>query len=119
MRGTWLRASPNIIVYRLIIGWPLATADSNNNMGLMQLVGQTQKIGTAVCHIPSITALVLGVFASLFTIVTLNILKQALVKRSHEPPLVFHWAPFVGNAVEYGQDPYAFLFECRRKVSQH
>lgn len=52
-----------------------------------------------------------------FTLVILvNVLKQLVPRRKHEPPVVFHWFPFIGNAINYGVDPYKFLVSCREKV---
>lgn len=48
--------------------------------------------------------------------VVLNVLKQLLLKNPNEPPVVFHWFPFIGSAVTYGMDPYKFFFDCRKKV---
>ncbi|KAL1994646.1 hypothetical protein VTN49DRAFT_2116 [Thermomyces lanuginosus] len=47
--------------------------------------------------------------------VVLNVLKQLLLKNPNEPPVVFHWFPFIGSAVTYGMDPYKFFFDCRKK----
>lgn len=48
--------------------------------------------------------------------VLLNVLKQVLFKKKDEPPVVFHWFPFVGSAISYGQEPTQFLKECQAKV---
>lgn len=48
--------------------------------------------------------------------VLLNVLRQLLLRNPKEPPIVFHWVPFVGNAVSYGIDPYRFFSECQKKV---
>lgn len=58
----------------------------------------------------------LWAFASCLVIITLNVLYQKLPRNANEPPLVFHWLPFVGNAVAYGLDPYGFFVKCREKV---
>ena len=42
--------------------------------------------------------------------------KQALFKRRNEPPVVFHWLPFFGSAISYGQEPMRFLDDCQAKV---
>ncbi|KAJ9660134.1 Lanosterol 14-alpha-demethylase [Coniosporium apollinis] len=47
--------------------------------------------------------------------VVLNVLSQLLFKNPNEPPIVFHWVPFIGSTVTYGIDPYKFFFDCRRK----
>lgn len=48
--------------------------------------------------------------------IILNVLNQLLFKNPNEPPLVFHWVPFIGNTIAYGMDPYEFFFACRKKV---
>lgn len=45
----------------------------------------------------------------------LNVLHQLLHRKSSEPPLVFHWVPFIGSTVSYGIDPFKFFFACREK----
>ena len=65
----------------------------------------------------SAAVLIAGGLLSLFIVaVILNVLGQLLVKDRNEPPLVFHWLPFIGSTVTYGIDPYRFFFSCRKKV---
>ncbi|QBZ63616.1 hypothetical protein PoMZ_05301 [Pyricularia oryzae] len=47
--------------------------------------------------------------------IILNFIWQQLPRPKSEPPLVFHWLPFIGNAVSYGMDPYRFYSQCREK----
>lgn len=56
--------------------------------------------------------------AGLLAIIVLNLLRQLLFRNKTDPPLVFHWIPFLGSTVTYGMDPYAFFFSCRQKVSR-
>lgn len=60
----------------------------------------------------------LGVITLLVLSVVINVLAQLLFKNPNEPPVVFHWFPFIGNTISYGIDPYNFFFECRRKVGR-
>lgn len=55
--------------------------------------------------------------AGFVIIVALNVLRQLLFRNKNEPPVVFHWIPFLGNTITYGMDPYAFFFSNREKVS--
>ncbi|KAL9603357.1 MAG: hypothetical protein Q9219_001219 [cf. Caloplaca sp. 3 TL-2023] len=48
-------------------------------------------------------------------VIILNILRQLLFKNPKEPPVVFHWVPFIGSTISYGIDPYVFFFKCREK----
>ena len=57
-----------------------------------------------------------GLISLLVVVVLLNVLSQLLPKNPNEPPLVFHWVPFIGSTITYGIDPYQFFFSCRRKV---
>ncbi|KAF5392447.1 hypothetical protein D9757_002105 [Collybiopsis confluens] len=50
--------------------------------------------------------------------IVLNILWQLLVPRAKtDPPVVFHWIPIVGSAIEYGNDPMKFFVTCQAKVT--
>lgn len=64
------------------------------------------------------TGVVVGSALVSFTVlaIILNVLSQLLFKNPKEPPVVFHWVPFVGSTVIYGIDPYKFFFSCREKV---
>ena len=48
--------------------------------------------------------------------VVLNVVYQLFFYSRNEPPVVFHWVPFLGSTIEYGMDPYKFFFSCREKV---
>ena len=48
--------------------------------------------------------------------IAINVLRQQLPRNKSEPPVVFHWIPFVGSAVSYGTDPCKFYKECRKQV---
>lgn len=52
---------------------------------------------------------------ALLTSIFVNVVCQYLPCRKSEPPLVFHWLPFLGNAIEYGTDPFNFYKRCRDK----
>ena len=57
-----------------------------------------------------------GLLSLLAVSVIFNILRQLFFKNPNEPPLVFHWFPFIGSTISYGMDPYKFFFDCRAKV---
>ena len=57
----------------------------------------------------------LGLAAFLALAVVLNVLSQLLFRNPNQPPLVFHWFPFIGSTVIYGIHPYNFFFECQKK----
>lgn len=59
---------------------------------------------------------IVGVLSLLTISIIINVLRQLLFKNSKEPPVVFHWFPFVGSTVSYGMDPYKFFFDCKAKV---
>ncbi|KAG2365574.1 hypothetical protein BDR07DRAFT_1481188 [Suillus spraguei] len=61
-------------------------------------------------------AVLLGLLYIPVLIVVLNILKQLVVPRDPSlPPEVFHWIPFIGSSISYGNDPLNFFFKCREK----
>ncbi|KAG1832343.1 cytochrome P450 [Suillus subalutaceus] len=61
-------------------------------------------------------AILLGLFYTPVLIFVLNILKQLVVPRDPSlPPEVFHWIPFIGSSITYGNDPTQFFFKCREK----
>ncbi|KAK5990818.1 Eburicol 14-alpha-demethylase [Cladobotryum mycophilum] len=47
--------------------------------------------------------------------VVLNVAQQLLFRNPHEPPVVFHWFPFIGSTITYGMDPPTFFKENREK----
>ena len=59
-----------------------------------------------------------GLVSLILVTVVLNVLRQLLFKNPNEPPVVFHWVPFIGSTISYGIDPYKFFFNCRKKVSR-
>lgn len=66
-------------------------------------------------EIPLAARLVAYGLGSLLTAIIVNVLLQLLPRDKSEPPTVFHWIPFVGNAVSYGTDPCNFYMQCRHK----
>src|SRR5688500_1045335 len=76
-------------------------------------------IGTLCEHCSTLSIWALGgaVLLAVFVLsVVVNVLRQLLFKNPHEPPVVFHWVPWIGSTIRYGIDPYKFFFECRAKV---
>ncbi|KAL8997156.1 MAG: hypothetical protein Q9169_003483 [Polycauliona sp. 2 TL-2023] len=63
------------------------------------------------------TGVILAAGLATFCVLTviLNVLRQLLFRNPKEPPLVFHWVPFIGSTISYGIDPYIFFFNCRKK----
>lgn len=63
----------------------------------------------------------LGILTAIVSVLILallaNILQQLLLKNLNEPPVVFHWLPFIGSTVTYGIDPFKFFSDCQAKVS--
>lgn len=68
------------------------------------------------CSSQSIFTLVaVGALSFIALSVVVNVLRQLLFKSPHEPPVVFHWFPFIGSTISYGIDPYKFFFSSRAK----
>ncbi|KAF4981468.1 hypothetical protein FZEAL_2711 [Fusarium zealandicum] len=63
----------------------------------------------------SLVSYALWPVAVFLAIILLNVLKQKLFRKAGEPPVVFHWLPFIGNAISYGLDPYSFLSKYRKQ----
>ena len=83
-------------------------------MGLLTLVIEPLRVlfsDTSILFV--VTA---GFFGLLVLAIVVNVLQQLLFKKSEEPPVVFHWVPFIGSTVTYGIDPYKFFFRAREKV---
>lgn len=65
--------------------------------------------------ISSVGRFVAYAIALLLLSIVLNVLRQQLPRNKAEPPVVFHWLPFVGSAVSYGTDPFNFYVRCQKK----
>ena len=83
-------------------------------MGLLQdlagpLSQQFSQLGTA-------SQVGVVVFGVIFLSVVLNVLSQLLFKNPNEPPMVFHWFPFVGSTITYGMDPPRFFKANQERV---
>lgn len=83
-------------------------------MGLVALV--LENVCQRCSNLSVWTLAGLGLLTFLVVVVVLNVLRQILFKNSNEPPVVFHWFPFVGSTISYGIDPYKFFFDARAKV---
>lgn len=84
-------------------------------MGLLAIIAEPVRHLFTQYSAPLIVG---GGVLSLFTLaIVLNVLQQLLFKNPKEPPLVFHWVPFIGSTIWYGMDPYHFFFACQEKVS--
>ncbi|KAK4958537.1 Lanosterol 14-alpha-demethylase [Elasticomyces elasticus] len=59
------------------------------------------------------TNTLLSLLAALTLTIALNVAKQLLLRNPNEPPMVFHWLPFIGSTITYGMDPYTFFFTQR------
>lgn len=99
-------ATPSVIDHRVLV--------AESNMGILaDIVGAVDLSGLG----PSPAVLILSVLPSFLVLaIVLNVLHQLLFKNPTEPPVVFHWIPFIGSTVTYGIDPYKFFFTCRAKV---
>ncbi|KAL4781155.1 cytochrome P450 [Aspergillus varians] len=87
--------------------------DPTSAMGLVALV--LENICERCSNLSVWALLGLGLLSFLVVAVVANVLRQILFKSPNEPPVVFHWFPFVGSTISYGIDPYKFFFECRAK----
>jgi len=83
-------------------------------MGIIQDIGGPLAEGFARLGLASQIGVAVGGLVVLS--VVLNVLNQVLFRNPNEPPLVFHWFPFVGSTITYGMDPPRFFKENREKV---
>jgi sterol 14alpha-demethylase len=60
-----------------------------------------------------------SILALILFSVAVNVAQQLLLKNPNDPPLVFHWFPFIGSTVTYGIDPPAFFKRMQAKVGLH
>jgi hypothetical protein len=75
-------------------------------------------MGLASAVLDPLSALPIWALALSFCVLSIlvNVLFQLpLFRNPHEPPLVFHWVPFIGSTISYGMDPFKFFFACREK----
>ncbi|KAK1919387.1 hypothetical protein P3342_009111 [Pyrenophora teres f. teres] len=63
----------------------------------------------------SLLFLLFGLLALCIVYIFVNIIRQLLLPNTKEPPVVFHWFPWLGSAITYGKDPYKFLFAAKAK----
>lgn len=83
-------------------------------MGLLALV--TEPLRNLLSNSSIGVTLSAGFLSFIVLTIILNVLRQLLIKTPNEPPVVFHWVPFIGSTITYGIDPYKFFFSCREKV---
>ncbi|KAK0193812.1 lanosterol 14-alpha-demethylase [Armillaria mellea] len=69
----------------------------------------------ANAQIPSSRYILLALINIPVLAVVLNVLRQLLPQDTSKPPVVFHWLPYIGSAIYYGNDPLNFFFSCRDK----
>ncbi|OBT60788.1 hypothetical protein VE03_09960 [Pseudogymnoascus sp. 23342-1-I1] len=55
------------------------------------------------------------VVAAFIVTIALNIIRQLCFYNKNEPPVVFHWVPFLGNTITYGMKPYVFFAAAQKK----
>lgn len=84
-------------------------------MGLLTLVTHYLR---ALFADSSILVLVFASCSAVFLLAILvNVLQQLLITNPNEPPVVFHWIPFIGSTITYGIDPFKFFFRAKEKVT--
>ena len=83
-------------------------------MGILAFIAGPLPNGIATASTPLVLAT--GATVLLLLSIAVNVLRQLFSKDPTEPPVVFHWVPFIGSTIPYGIDPYKFFFDCRKKV---
>ena len=88
---------------------------SSRTMGLVQeIAGHPLARHFLALGLGAQVAIAVGGFIVLS--VVLNVASQILSRNPNEPPMVFHWFPFLGNTISYGMDPPRFFKANRAKV---
>ncbi len=64
-----------------------------------------------------LTMLAMSTLVGLVLSIFINACRQLFFRSKTEPPTVFHWIPYIGNAVSYGMDPVGFFEKYREKVN--
>lgn len=82
-------------------------------MPFQDLINPSWRLALGQLEHWKLASLVLLLFVGVAVLV--NVMQQVLFKTKDEPPVVFHWLPFVGSTVAYGMDPYGFFFSNRSK----
>jgi hypothetical protein len=83
-------------------------------MGLLSAL--VEPLRTQLASRSTVAVIGAGLISFIVLVVILNVLHQLIFKNPNEPPIVFHWVPFVGSTIGYGMDPYDFFFACKQKV---
>ncbi|KAI9370010.1 cytochrome P450 [Aspergillus egyptiacus] len=84
-----------------------------STMGLVAVV--LENVCERCSELPVWALAGVGLISSIVVAVVVNVLRQIFFKSPNEPPVVFHWFPFIGSTISYGIDPYKFFFDCRAK----
>lgn len=83
-------------------------------MGLIETIAGP--LASHLSHSSTSYVVLFAILTSITAAIFLNVLSQVLFKNKNEPPIVFHWVPFIGSTISYGIDPYKFFFSSREKV---
>ncbi|KAM0341350.1 hypothetical protein ACHAPU_010093 [Fusarium lateritium] len=83
-------------------------------MGILQELA-SHPLAQQYQEFPLIQQVGIGMGAFVVLSILFNVLSQLLFKNPNEPPVVFHWLPFIGSTVTYGMDPPKFFKENRAK----
>lgn len=84
-------------------------------MGILQVAADHPLVHELRAQSVGVQAAILF-FGFIALAVTLNVINQMLPKSKTEPPMVFHWFPFIGSTITYGMDPPTFFHANREKV---
>lgn len=110
------QSPPPDLSYKTLTRWP----HTSNSRLLHTSVSQWNIQKAIMDLVPLVTGQILCIAyytTGLFLVsIVLNVIKQLVFYNRKEPPVVFHWIPFIGSTVAYGMDPYQFFFASRAKV---
>lgn len=85
----------------------------------MGVVSQLWVLAEPIRQLPIYQSVPLILFSALVVSVLVNVVMQLLPKSPNSVPVVFYWFPWVGSAVTYGQQPYEFFENNRKKYGNY
>ena len=83
-------------------------------MGLLATVAGP--VADRLAGTPVFVLVAASIFGFVALSILLNVVRQIFLQNPNEPPVVFHWVPFLGSTITYGIDPVKFFSDCQQKV---
>jgi sterol 14alpha-demethylase len=85
----------------------------------LEASGPVKMVLATLGALPLYQSVPLTVGSIVFFVVLVNAISQLLPKPKNRVPVVFHWFPWIGSAVDYGFRPYDFFRENQEKYGNN